>query len=204
MKTIDAEKREMRASARLVRKAAFETCGPEAARLIAGHFLDHFRPEPGAVIGAYLPIKNEVSPLPLLEWLGIQGFGTALPIIVEQATPLAFALWRPGDELKAGPHGTEEPLHVTDLVTVDVMLVPLLAFDGQGRRLGYGGGYYDRTLAARRDAGLAGQARPVLAIGIAFSAQEVERLPHDPYDQTLDGVVTELGARRFNRSGLNI
>ncbi|MDE1173765.1 MAG: 5-formyltetrahydrofolate cyclo-ligase [Parvibaculaceae bacterium] len=199
MPSIEAEKQAARAIARQARQQAFETMAAGAPGLVARHFLDHFRLEQGAVVAAYLPIGTEVSPLPLIERLGLSGVVTALPVIIEPAAPLVFARWRLGDGLKPASHGTQQPLHDKDRVEANILLVPLLAFDGQGRRLGYGGGFYDRTIAGLREAG-----RPVLAIGLAFSAQEVEELPQDPYDQKLDGVVTELGVRHFDRTGLNI
>ncbi len=199
MPSIDAEKQAARAAAKQARQQAFEAMAAGAPDRIARHFLEHFQLERGATVAAYLPIGTEVSPLPLIERLGSLGVVTALPVIIEPATPLVFARWSPGDGLRPASHGTQEPLRDKDRVEANILLVPLLAFDGQGRRLGYGGGFYDRTIGGLREA-----RRPVLAIGLAFSAQEVEELPQDPYDQKLDGVVTELGFRHFDRTGLNI
>ena len=105
---------------------------------------------------------------------------------------LVFHRWRPGDPLVSGAHGTFEPHRQTLVCAPDILLVPLLAFDGAGRRLGYGGGYYDRSLGAFSSQGV-----PVLAVGVAFSAQEVQDLPEEDFDMRLDWIVTEKDARAF-------
>ena len=111
----------------------------------------------------------------------------ALPVVVERDRHLDFRAWSPGDDLEAGDHGTWHPYPSAPLVVPDVVLVPLLAFDRAGWRLGYGGGYYDRTLQGLR------RAAPVTTIGIGFAAQEVMTVPHDGHDQRLDWIATETG-----------
>jgi len=126
-----------------------------------------------AVVAGYFPMKGEVDITPLAQ---------ALPCVVEKNAPLVFRVWKIGDALQAGAHGSREPLAGAPVVIPDIVLVPLLAFDGALHRLGYGGGYYDRTLAALSS---------VQAIGIAFSCQQAQALPHEEFDRKLDAVVTE-------------
>jgi 5-formyltetrahydrofolate cyclo-ligase len=108
----------------------------------------------------------------------------AVPVIEGAGRPLRFSRWEPGCALRRGPFGTRLP-EVDDFVTPEILIVPLVAFDRAGGRLGYGGGFYDRTLARLR------AVRPVLAIGFAYAAQEAEGLPLEPTDQPLDMIVTE-------------
>lgn len=144
-----------------------------------------------AIVAGYVPIASEADPSELMAHLGARGHRLALPCIVAADKPLRFRRWREGEPLTDGPFGTSEPRREATAVTPAVLLVPLLAFDAAGGRLGYGGGYYDRTLAVLRAAG------DVLAFGIAFAGQEVNAVPCDADDQRLDGIVTERGVRRF-------
>jgi 5-formyltetrahydrofolate cyclo-ligase len=121
------------------------------------------------------------------------GTPLALPRIAAKHCALSFRAWREGDELVDNHHGIAEPRADTRIVAPDIVLVPLLAFDAQGHRLGYGGGYYDRTLEALRSSG------KVLAIGIAYAGQEVKLLPREAHDHALDLIVTENGTRRFTK-----
>jgi 5-formyltetrahydrofolate cyclo-ligase len=139
-----------------------------------------------AVIGGFWPIQNEIDIRPLLVALHDRGHPLALPVTGRRGEGLVFRAWRPGEPLLPGAFGTSHPAGA--IVTPDVLLIPLLAFDGQGHRLGYGGGFYDRTLAALPGA---------LRIGCAFAAQEMDSLPVGPYDQRLHAVVTEAGLRHF-------
>jgi len=123
--------------------------------------------------------------LPVLSVLAERGQVTALPVVVNRKAPLVFRRWAPGDVLEDGLYGTRHPPASADEVRPVCLLVPLLAFDRQGARLGYGGGFYDRTLAALRAAG------PVVAVGVAYAGQEVDALPAEPHDERLDWVITE-------------
>ena len=105
--------------------------------------------------------------------------------------PLAFRAWAPGDPMAATVWGIREPEPTRPLLVPDILLVPLLAFDGDGWRLGYGGGYYDRTLRALR------RIKPIVAIGLAFDSQQVDAVPHLDYDERLDWVLTPSGPRQF-------
>jgi 5-formyltetrahydrofolate cyclo-ligase len=140
-------------------------------------------PPPGAVVAGFWPMGTEIDIRPLLQALEARGHALALPVTPKRGQPLGFRRWRFGEALAHGPMGTRQPA-AGEAVTPDWLLVPLLAFDRAGRRLGYGGGYYDRTLA-----GLPG----ALAIGCAFAAQEVPEVPAGPEDVRLPRIATEAG-----------
>jgi 5-formyltetrahydrofolate cyclo-ligase len=180
---IPALKKAMRAHAVAVRAEAARQ-GEAAARTVAE--LAPLLP-PGAVVAGYWPMGDEIDPRPLLQALAAAGRRLALPVVTAPNQPLDFRAWAWGDELEPGRFGTTHPLAHAAPVEPDLLLVPLLAFDRQGFRLGYGGGFYDRTLDMLR------RKRHVSAMGIAFAAQQVPAIPHDGRDQRLDGVATEAG-----------
>jgi 5-formyltetrahydrofolate cyclo-ligase len=136
------------------------------------------------VAAGYWPIRGEADPLPLLSALTAAGLTTALPVIAGRGKPLTFRLWRPGDPLVAGPLGLQEPPPQSPPIEPDLLFVPLAAFDRGGHRIGYGAGYYDATLTALA-------AKQPLAIGLAFSTQEVAFVPAEPHDHPLAFVITE-------------
>lgn len=180
-----AEARRAAVAAR--REAAAERLGPRAAARLAATLA----PCAGAVLAGYMPIRTEVDPQPALAAHLARGAGgrICLPVIEAPALPLAFRDWHPGARLVTGPFGVQVP-EAGDWLTPTVLIVPLLAFDWRGYRLGYGGGFYDRSLAALRARG------PVIAIGLAYAAQEVEEVPVEATDQPLDLIVTEAGVIR--------
>ena len=155
-----------------------------AVRLLAGGLID--RLPAGAVVAGYWPLADELDVRPAMAALLRAGFVLALPVVGQANHPLLFRRWRPGVSLVEGPHGTSQPGESAPEVRPGCLLVPLLAFDRHGGRLGYGGGYYDRTLEALRHSG-----PPPLVVGIAYAAQEVSSVPMEPHDQPLDLVVTE-------------
>ena len=175
------------------RAAAHAALGGKAASLFADQFLAHVPLKSGIVIGGYAAMGDEADPSGIMALARARGHPVALPRVSATGSPLVFHQWTPGEPLLPGPHGTKHPSEEAAVVQPGLLLVPLLAFDGAGHRLGYGGGYYDRTLAAlrRRNVG-------ILAVGLAFAAQEVGNLPHEPYDEPLDWIVTERGARAFS------
>lgn len=150
---------------------------------------DELKPFAGRPVAFYMPMRSEIDPRAAMLRAALRG-----PVLLPVTQPgraLTFRRWRPGALLVRDRHGVEHPDEGQETGTPLVLVVPLLSFDAVGHRLGYGGGYYDRTLEALRAAG------PVTAIGFAFAAQEVARLPALPTDQRLDGVVTEREVRWF-------
>ena len=144
----------------------------------------------GCVVAGYMPIRTEISPLPVMAALAARGVPVCVPVIRGAGRALVFSRWSPGCAMVDGPFGAAVPRN-EDLLVPDILITPLLAFDAQGHRLGYGGGFYDRTFAALRQGGGA------IGIGFAYDAQERDDLPVEPTDQPLDAVVTETGTRRF-------
>lgn len=138
-----------------------------------------------AVISGYSPIRSELNPIPLMRRLAEQGARLALPAMAGRDQPLVMRAWSFGGRLVPGIWGISEPPSGADTVDPDVLLVPLAAFDRSGRRLGYGGGYYDRTLRALR------ARKAIIAVGLAFAAQEIMRVPASERDEALDFVLTE-------------
>ncbi len=156
-----------------------------ASNKAAEIFMDALAFERDAVIAGYWPHQTELDCRPLLEQRCGAGALCALPVLDLTAKLLSFRRWRPGDPLAAGPYGIQEPGSDAAAIQPDVVIVPLLAFDRNGYRLGYGAGFYDRTLTYLR------QIRSVIAVGYAFAVQEIESVPYDHYDQPLDWIVTE-------------
>ena len=161
--------------------------GSAVSRTVADRFpaklLDRFGPR----VSGYAPIGSELDVRPLLQRLQALGAHLALPR-VEDSGHISFRAWQFGDELVDGPMRLKQPSSDADIVQPTLVLLPLLAFDGFGNRLGYGKGYYDRALTRLRETGRA------FACGIAYSGQEVERVPDEPHDVPLDWVVTEKGS----------
>jgi 5-formyltetrahydrofolate cyclo-ligase len=141
--------------------------------------------KPGTVVSGFMPLKSEINPLPLMQKLAEQGARLALPRIVGRGSPLSMRAWEFGAALDRGQWGIREPQADAPEVDPDVLLVPLLAFDRAGYRIGYGAGYYDMTIKRLR--GL----KTVTAVGLAFAAQEVREIPKTPRDERLDLVLTE-------------
>jgi 5-formyltetrahydrofolate cyclo-ligase len=140
---------------------------------------------PGTIISGFMPLKSEINPLPLLQKLAEAGARLALPAIAGRGKPLIMRAWEFGALLDRGQWGIREPKPEAPEVEPDILLVPLLAFDRAGYRLGYGAGYYDMTIHRLR------ALKPVIAVGIAFAAQEVPKIPTTPRDERLDLVLTE-------------
>ena len=141
----------------------------------------------GTIVSGFMPLNSEISPLPLMRKLAEAGAGLALPVVVERGVPLSMRAYAFGDALVKGVWGIRVPPPEAPEVAPDVLLVPLLAFDRNGNRLGYGAGYYDMTIAALR------AKKRAVAIGVAFAAQEVDEVPTTPRDVRLDLVLTERG-----------
>jgi len=138
-----------------------------------------------------MPIRTEIDPLAAMAEAAAHG-PVGVPVIIAAGQPLKFSRWQPEGVLRDGPFGAKLP-GVDDFFEPEILIVPLVAFDAQGGRLGYGGGFYDRTLEGLR------AKRPTLAIGFAFDAQEAEDLPLEPTDQPLDMLITESRVLQFQR-----
>jgi 5-formyltetrahydrofolate cyclo-ligase len=139
----------------------------------------------GTVIAGYSPIRSECDPIPLMRGLAAKGAQLALPVVEGKDQPLSFSEWRQGEQLMAGPFGILQPRPEALSLEPDIVLVPLVAFDRTCRRIGYGAGYYDRTLADLR------KRKPVVTVGIAFAVQEIEGIAAGGHDECLDLVLTE-------------
>jgi len=168
------------------RRQAGSTHNMKSYNKLRDVFMHHVKVEAGSLVASYCAFRDEMDPAFLTDALRLAGHKIALPVIVSKAAPLHFRLFAPHDELIVNAMGIREPGPLAPLVEPDILLVPLLAFDKQGQRLGYGGGFYDRTIAELRSK------KTIRAIGIAFSWQEVEAVPIGPHDVKLDNVVTEL------------
>lgn len=159
---------------------------PALGARITAHVLADCPPPPGTIVAGFWPMGSEPDIRPLLEALHARGHAIALPVTPPRGQPLHFRAWQPGCEMAQGPLGTRFPAAGAALLP-DWLAVPLLAFDRTGARLGYGGGYYDRTLALLPHA---------TTIGIAYAFQEVSDLPTGPHDIRLDAIATEDGLVR--------
>jgi 5-formyltetrahydrofolate cyclo-ligase len=172
-----------RTAAFAARKLAHAAGQGQAAEILA----DVLAGYAGQALAGYMPMRTEADPLPAM---AAHTGAVGVPVIMAAATPLRFREWSPGCAMVEGAFKALIPVEGA-WVTPQVLIVPLLAYDARGYRLGYGGGFYDRTLQGLRACG------PVVAIGFAFSAQEVPLVPIDATDQRLDMIVTERGVQRF-------
>ena len=166
----------------------------ETAEALAWAGLTFARPfPPGTVVSGFASLSDELDCMPLMHRLAKEGLGLALPLVTGKNRPLTFRSWSPGDDMDAGVWGIAQPKADKPEREPDVLLVPLLAVDRSGWRLGYGGGFYDRTLNGLRSR------KPVIAIGLAYEEQVVDAVPHLDYDEPLDWVLTPAGAVRCGR-----
>lgn len=182
-----SDKAALRAKMRAIRKRLAEV-GPEAAGRAASHVADL---PPGERVAVYRAMGSELDAEPLARALAASGRRLCLPVVLERDAPMIFRAWSPGDPLEPDAAGCPAPLPLAEAVDPDLIVTPLLAFDETGGRLGQGGGYYDRTFAARPD---------VTRIGLAYAGQAVDRLPMEAHDIRFQGVLTEAGYRSFGIS----
>lgn len=178
--TIDETKTAARKAAFAVRKLAFDAGQGRAADLLA----DYLGPHRARALSGYMPMRTEIDPLAAM---AVHEGPVCVPVIIGKGQPLRFREWTPGCAMIAGEFGALIPAEGA-WIEPELLIVPLLAFDARGFRLGYGGGFYDRTLQALRDK------RPTMAIGFAFAMQQVAEVPIDQNDQRLDVIITEQGA----------
>jgi 5-formyltetrahydrofolate cyclo-ligase len=185
------EKQALREEAR-ARRASLRQSQPDFAPQIA-RFADEVAAFNAGAIGGYLPLRDEADPQRLMERLTKLGRIVAVPCVAGRRRPLVFHRWSPGEPTILNAYGILEPAERAEAIVPATVLVPLLAFDSSGHRLGYGGGYYDRTLERLRHDG------DVIAIGIAYGAQELHELPRATHDHALDLILTEHGLRKFDK-----
>lgn len=185
-----AAKADARSRAAKVRAAAHKAGGDAAAEALAETGLSFLGEEARGVVSGFYPYRSELDLRPLMSRLAAEGWTTALPIVQEAGKPLKFRAWVPGEATEPGAWDIPVPSPSAAAVEPDIMLVPLLAFDRAGYRLGYGGGFYDRTIEMFR------AQRALTTVGAAFAAQEVEDVVRGVHDQPLDWVLTETGPIR--------
>lgn len=186
--TLSAQKERVREIAAIQRKQAAATALSNSPAIIADHIVRQFGKSTEArAVSGYLAIGDELDVEPTLQGLRAAGMKTALPVVVAAGQALVFRQWEPGDALEAGPLRTRHPTMDCPQLEPDLLLVPMLAFDDQGYRMGWGGGFYDRTLADLR------ARKTVTAVGIAYAGQRVDKVPRDHHDARLDWIATEAG-----------
>lgn len=178
-------KRQARSAASKRRAEAHEQLKDMAGIAMADRGLPDGLGGKTGIISGFIPYKSEISTVPLMNRLRRDGWQTCLPVVIAPGQPLVFRAWAPGDALVPGVWDIPVPLETAPQILPDVLLVPMLAFDARGYRLGYGGGFYDRTLEKLR------QLKNVVAIGVAYHAQMVDEVPVGPHDAPLDHVMTE-------------
>ncbi|WP_273144998.1 5-formyltetrahydrofolate cyclo-ligase [Oceanicaulis alexandrii] len=179
-----------RRAARAARAAAYAK-EPDAGRRLVEHFPDSLWPKVRQVVAGYAAIGDEIDPQTLLETFALEQARIALPCVVGKDQPLTFRSWTLDQPLEPGPFGTRQPGADHAELNPSLILVPLVGFDLKGRRLGYGGGFYDRTLEKLRQSG------PLTVVGLAYAAQRLAKVPAEAHDMRLDWVVTEQGAHQI-------
>ncbi len=175
-------------TAMLDRRSAAAAAASDAGERLKANFLAAVPVPAGARVAGFWPMGDEIDPRPLLLHFDAAGHVCCLPVTGRRGEPLTFRRWRPETRLVPAVFGTREPPSEAEPVEPDLLLVPLLAFDAAGWRLGYGAGFYDRTLAALR------ARKRILAVGVAYAAQEVAAVPHGAGDARLDWLATEQSA----------
>ncbi len=188
--SLEERKRQARTGAKLARAEAAAEDPVAAGYALCERVLAAIEFPEGCVVSAYWPMSSEIDPRPLMIYLHEDGHPIALPVIAGAGAPLVFRAWRPEDPLEPAGFGTRVPLENQPELTPEALIVPLLAFDRAGYRLGYGGGVFDRSLARLRGSGAA------LAVGVAYAAQVVDDVPRDCNDQPVDWIVTEAESFR--------
>jgi 5-formyltetrahydrofolate cyclo-ligase len=185
--SINEQKQQLRKQAGRTRAEFAGKSTPQTASQFHNNLTDLLGQLPSwTVISWYLPIGDEIDPSVVIEQQISNGKTSVLPVVIGPDQPLVFRKWAPGQELEKGSLNTRHPVAAAPEIAPNVLLVPLLAFDRSGYRLGWGGGFYDRTLAGYTESG-----RQVTTIGIAYAGQELDHVPHDAYDQRVDYIVTD-------------
>jgi 5-formyltetrahydrofolate cyclo-ligase len=191
--TVESLKTEIRRDAVARRDALLAAERAAAAAAIAARPLP-VAVRPGAIVSGFSPLKSEVNPVPLMRAFAAAGATLALPVVAGRGKPLTMRSWNFGEPLVSGVWGIREPPESAPEVFPDILIVPMLAFDRAGQRIGYGAGYYDMTIGRLRGI------KPVIALGIAYAAQETARIPTTPRDAALDLVLTERETSDFRKA----
>lgn len=186
MPSFETEKANLRQSLKKRRKAIATSLND--GDIFKDNFLKHIKTSKTLSLAGYWPLTGELDVRCLLGAAHDAGRECGLPRIEGNSQPLSFRKWQPGDDLLHGPHATLEPAETALIFDPDIVLVPLLGFDDHGGRLGFGGGYYDRTLEVLR------RRKTIVAIGVGFDAQQVARVPMQSHDQKMDWIVTPTQA----------
>lgn len=184
---IASKKQQLRAEVRPRRRIAHTAFKEGAAERLVEMFFDNFNLSKREMIGGYWPKSTEIDTRPLLRTLVEKGYKVCLPTVPGTGQPVVFRTWDPDDKLKEGLFGVHEPPATNKKVEPKWLLIPLLAFDKFGHRLGYGGGYYDRTIAELREK------KDIITIGVGYATQQVKKVPFGPHDQLIDWFLTENG-----------
>jgi 5-formyltetrahydrofolate cyclo-ligase len=182
--TVSSEKAELREAALAKRDALPADHRQRGAETIAARAFP-VPTAPGMIVSGFMPMRSEINPLPLLRNLAAQGAQLALPVIQGRGKPLLMRAWSFGAPLEARQWGIKEPADDATVVEPDVLIVPLACFDRSGHRIGFGAGYFDKTIRALR------AKKAVIAAGVAFAAQEIAHVPATDFDERLDLVLTE-------------
>lgn len=188
--SIPEAKARLRTAAQAARARAAAS-GEAAAAEVRRRVIEDLDPGPTQVVSGYWPLKDELDPRPAMAALAAMGHSLCLPVVVGRDRPLVFRAWDDKTALQPAAFGTMVPGPDCPVLEPELLLVPLLAFDRRGFRLGYGGGFYDRSLAGLRAWGRA------TAVGVAFAAQEVPEVPIEAADEKLDWIVTERESLRL-------
>ena len=191
---IATAKRKMRDAMMNTRRATPHASMASASSSIARHYADHPILSFCQSVAGYRAIRSELDVTDMMEEAQRRNRTTCLPRVTAKDKPLRFHTWSRGMPLVRHALGMEEPEAANETILPDLVLVPLLAFDGDGYRLGYGAGFYDRTMAELRVT----EDVPPLFMGVGYNSQEVERVPTDSHDEPLDGIITEQGISMFN------
>ena len=192
---LEKQKTVLRVAAQAKRCRTKQEIGENSAIQIATHLVTGFGNQSGRVVSGYLAIGSEIDVLPAICKLEACNLNAVLPVVVREGEPLIFRRWARDVKLEAGPLRTRHPAKSSPEMMPDLLIIPLLAFDAEGYRIGWGGGFYDRTLFKLREE------KSVIAIGAAFSSQQVDKIPRGDHDARLDCVVTETGLTHFEGLG---
>ena len=193
LSSVAKAKKALREYATARRKLAHTRNSAGAGIRGADHFLASIPIVPGAIVGGYWPIREEFDVMPLLNRLIAMGYRCALPFVDNDRGELVFREWHLGTEMIEGCYNIPEPVQTSASILPNILITPLLAYDLEGFRLGYGGGYYDKAIRKMRSSD-----RFIISIGAAFWDQRVDHVPHNGMDEKLDWIVTERGVMQFN------